>query len=175
MCVQGLDRVFPFHRAICLCLLYHKVELHFHPFSILPSFPLVRSMVSYFRNLFGGSNSSSNLQRNPKTHKRSSSTPSAASVNPNLSYIYAVPGTTPSVASQPSHEWSHNHVNAARTNFNGPSPLRYPTYNSNSANSTQPASQQPSMQSKPARMRLYRTTSETPGDRRPSLFQGYTI
>ena len=119
-------------------------------------------MVSYFRNFFGG-HSSSNLQDNPKTHKRSSSTPSAASANPNLSYIYAAPGTTPSVASRPSHERSHSYANA-------PSPLRFPTYDSTSPKSTQTASQQPPIQPKPTRMRLYRTTSETPGDRRPYLF-----
>jgi hypothetical protein len=128
------------------------------------------TMASYFRNFFGG-HPSSNLQGNSKTHKRSASTPSAASANPNLSYIYAAPGTTPSVASQASRERSNSHVHAARANYNGPSPLRYPTYDPDFARSTQPAPQQPPLQSKPGRMHLYRTASDKPGDLRPCLFQ----
>jgi hypothetical protein len=134
-------------------------------------------MVSYFRSFFGG-HSSSSLQGDPKTHKRSTSAPSAAAVNPNLSYIYTAPGTTPSVASQTSRERSNSHVHAA------PSPLRYPTYDTGSANLKQPSSQAPlhvsplqqsSLQQKPARVHLYRTTSDKPGDRRSYWFQFYIL
>ena len=156
------------------------MELRFHCFSDHPPFrrqcPILwksthsSTMASYFRNFFGG-HPSSNLQGNSKTHKCSASMPSAASANPNLSYIYAAPRTTPSVASQTSREWSHSHDHAARANYNGPSPLWYPTYDPDSARSTQPVPQQPSLQSKPGQMHLYRTSSDKPGDRCPCLFQ----
>jgi len=131
-------------------------------------------MASYFRSFFSG-HPSNGHQANSKTHKRSASTPSAAAVNPNLSYIYAAPGTTPSGASR-----ERPHVHAARPGYSGPSPLRYPTYDASSVRSKQSTHSQmplpvppPQLQQKPARTHLYRTTSNKPGDRRTCDFNFY--
>lgn len=167
---------------------YYKVKFHLRCFSSRSSFPPLAIyswdllsfrkaiMPSYFRSFFIG-HSSSSPQNNSKSHKRSASASSAAAVNPNLSYIYAASGRTPSAASREGRERSQH---AARINYNGSSPLRYPTYDAGSVSSKEsssqallhvPPPQQPSIQQKPTRMHLYRTTGNAPGDRRPCWFE----
>lgn len=140
-------------------------------------------MASYFRNMFGMSGpSSTGLSLEPKTHKRSASAPSSMSArttqNPNLSYIYAAPAMTPSsststIPERSSRSSDGHHAVRATT----PSPLRYATYNSGSVRSIGPESvrsvkgvthpYQNAQAQRPARIPMYRTPSNSPGDQRP--------
>lgn len=118
-------------------------------------------MASYFRSMFGGQ--AANTPPESRAHKRSPSAPSPSRATPNLNYIYAAPGTTPSTSSAAGRERSNSYV-GARTNT--PSPLRYTTNEPGSVRSYSPNSH-PSAQSqqKPARVQIYRSSSNIPGDR----------
>lgn len=164
-------RVFSLRRAARIGSPHYKIHCQFLRFFVNSSSPRLTqhaSMVSYLRSFFGGY--ASGLQSDSKNHKRSASMPSAAAANPNLSYIYAAPGTTPPVALRANRERSNSYV-LGRANYSGPSPLRYPTYNSGSA--SQSTSHLVSSEPPPklTRTHIYRTTSDKPGDRRASFIR----
>ncbi|KAF4564922.1 hypothetical protein EYR36_002865 [Pleurotus pulmonarius] len=119
------------------------------------------SMPSYWRNFFGGQQTTpSNSSGSQTKHQRSSSVPQPPP-HCNGSYIYATPGTASSSASSADGRARSSSFVGSRST--APSPLRY---ESNSVRSRSQAASQSASQQQPTRVPLYRTSSHNKASER---------